>query len=131
MFLENAKFRACTIMMTINNLCLFSITDFFDDMMELKAKYGHHRPNLSLNMLRWPSFMSPLTLPDDIKAQVHAKLQKWYDKNKDSPLFVEGEMSQIKRFKNHHRTSPTFVCTAIKLIWLSCDDSILCEVFVH
>ena len=101
MFLENANFRACTIMMTINNLCLFSITDFFDDMIELKAKYGHHKPNLSLNMLRWPSFMSPLTLPDNLKAQVHAKLQKWYDKNKDSPLFVEGEMSQIKRLLDY------------------------------
>lgn len=97
-FIENANFRAATIMMTINSLCLFSITEFFDDVMELKAKYAHHRPNVSLNMLRWPSFMSPLSLPDDIKNELHGKLKRWHDKNKDSKLFVGGgEMNQIQR----------------------------------
>ena len=100
-FIENANFRAVTIMMTINNLCLFSITDFFDDMMELKSKYGHHRPNISLNMLRWPSFMSPLQFPDEIKKELHSKLKVWYDKNKNSKLFLEGEMNQIQRLLDY------------------------------
>lgn len=100
-FIENANFRAVTIMMTINNLCLFSITDFFDDMMELKAKYGHHRPNISLNMLRWPSFMSPLQFPDEIKTELHKKLKVWYDKNKNSKLFLDGEMNQIQRLLDY------------------------------
>jgi organic radical activating enzyme len=100
-FIKNANFRALTIMMTINNLCLFSITEFLDDIMLLKEKYGHHRPNVSLNMLRWPSFMSPLTLPDSIKDQLHRKLKCWYDKNKDSKLFVEGEMNQILRLLDY------------------------------
>lgn len=100
-FLEKANFRAVTIMMTINNLCLFSITDFFDDMMELKSKYGHHRPNLSLNMLRWPSFMSPLQFPDDIKNDLHAKLKSWYNKNKESKLFLISEMDQIQRLLDY------------------------------
>ena len=100
-FIENAKFRALTIMMTINSLCLFSITEFLDDVIELKSQYGHHRPNLSLNMLRWPSFMSPLALPDDVKMQLHAKLKLWYDKNKDSRLFLDGEMAQIQRLLDY------------------------------
>jgi len=100
-FIENANFRAVTIMMTINNLCLFSITEFLDDIIELKSKYGHHRPNLSLNMLRWPSFMSPLALPDEVKRELHAKLKVWYDKNKNSKLFVDGEMAQIKRLLDY------------------------------
>ena len=100
-FIENANFRAVTIMMTINNLCLFSITEFFDDMMELKSKYGHHRPNISLNMLRWPSFMSPLQFPDEIKKELHSKLKVWYDKNKNSKLFLEGEMNQIQRLLDY------------------------------
>ena len=100
-FIENANFRAVTIMMTINNLCLFSITDFFDDMMELKSKYGHHRPNISLNMLRWPSFMSPLQFPDEIKKELHSKLKVWYDKNKNSKLFLQGEMNQIQRLLDY------------------------------
>jgi organic radical activating enzyme len=99
-FLENANpktFRALTIMMTINSLCLFSIVDFLEDMKLLKAKYGHHRPNLDLNILRWPAFMSPLALPDDVKIKLRSDLVKWYDVNKDSDLFVEGEKAQLER----------------------------------
>ena len=99
-FLENANpktFRALTIMMTINSLCLFSIIDFLEDMKLLKAKYGHHRPNLDLNILRWPAFMSPLALPDDVKIKLRSDLVKWYDVNKDSDLFVEGEKAQLER----------------------------------
>jgi len=99
-FIEEANpktFRALTIMMTINSLSLFSIVEFLEDMKILKAKYGHHRPNVDLNILRWPSFMSPLVLPDDIKIMLHTKLKKWYDENKDSNLFTIGEKAQFER----------------------------------
>ena len=65
--IEEAKIRQVVIMMTINSLCLFSITEFLDDMLSLKAKYGTHKPIVDFNILRWPAFMSPLTLPNDIK----------------------------------------------------------------
>ena len=100
-FIENAKCRAVTMMMTINNLCLFSITEFLDDMLELKSKYGKYKPHLSFNMLRWPSFMSPLTLPDDIKFELHQNLKVWYDKNKHSSLLVPSELSQIERLLDY------------------------------
>jgi organic radical activating enzyme len=100
-FIENANFRAVTMMMTVNSLCLFSLTEFLDDMMILKKKYGHHRPNIDLNILRWPSFMSPLTLPDDIKKEVHAKLKNWYDKNRSSELLGDGEKAQIERLLDY------------------------------
>lgn len=96
-FIENAKYRAVTIMMTINSLCLFSITEFLDDMMSLKKKYGHHKPHIDLNILRWPSFMSPLALPDDLKNEVRNKLKSWYEENKNSELLVSGEKAQIER----------------------------------
>lgn len=99
-FIEEANpktFRALTIMMTINSLSLFSIVEFLEDMKILKAKYGHHRPNVDLNILRWPSFMSPLVLPDDIKIMLHSKLKNWYEDNKDSNLFTSGEKAQIER----------------------------------
>lgn len=96
-FIENAKFRSLTIMMTINSLCLFSITEFLDDMIELKKKYGPHRPNVDLNILRWPAFMSPLVLPDEIKIQLHTKLKNWYDKHRDSELFSVSEKAQFER----------------------------------
>jgi hypothetical protein len=100
-FIENANFRAVTIMMTINSLCLFSITDFLDDMSELKAKYAPHRPNVDFNILRWPGFMSPLALPDDIKRELHAKLSAWFDKNKSTGLYGEGELAQVQRLLDY------------------------------
>jgi organic radical activating enzyme len=96
-FIENAKFRSLTIMMTINSLCLFSITEFLDDMMILKEKYGQNRPNVDFNILRWPAFMSPLVLPNDIKKNLYDKLYNWYEKNKSSELFSVGEKDQIER----------------------------------
>ena len=96
-FIENANFRAVTIMMTINSLCLFSITEFLEDMKVLKEKYGWHKPHVDLNILRWPGFMSPLALPDHLKIEVRDKLKHWYDANKNSPLFNAGEKAQIER----------------------------------
>jgi organic radical activating enzyme len=96
-FIENANFRSVTIMMTINSLCLFSIDEFLDNMLVLKEKYGPNRPNVDLNILRWPGFMSPLALPDEIKKPLHSKLKRWYNRNKKNPLFSHGEKAQIER----------------------------------
>jgi len=96
-FIENAELRAITIMMTITSLSLFSITDFLDDMISLKKKYGYHKPHVDLNILRWPSFMSPLAFPDHIKQHCHDNLKEWYEKNKGIPELGEGELAQIKR----------------------------------
>ncbi len=96
-FIENANFRQVVIMMTINSLCLFSITEFLDDMLELKKKYGTHRPIVDLNILRWPAFMSPLVLPEDVKYALHGKLSLWFMKHKNSEYFTIGEKAQIQR----------------------------------
>ena len=100
-FIENAKFRAVTIMMTITSISLFSITDFMNDMLELKAKYGHHRPHIDLNILRWPSFMSPINLPDEIKKYCYDNLKAWYEINKHNHLLVDGERAQIERLLDY------------------------------
>jgi len=99
--LERAKLRSLTIMMTINSLCLFSITDFLDDMIELKKKYGANKPNVDLNILRWPSFMSPVALPDEIKAELHAKLTKWFNEKMTPNLFSVGEFAQFQRLLDY------------------------------
>lgn len=95
-FIENANYRAVTIMMTINSLSLFSITDFLDEMVELKRKYPH-KVHVDLNILRWPSFMSPLAFPNHIKDYCRKKLKNWYDTNKDIKELHDGEFAQIKR----------------------------------
>ena len=110
-FIENAKFRSVVIMMTITSLSLFSITDFLDDMIVLKKKYGHNKPIVDLNILRWPSFMSPVAFPDHIKNHCRDNLATWFAKNKHD--LMDGEGAQIQRLidyidvveQPHRRTS--------------------------
>ena len=60
-FITEARYEGVHMMMTINALCLDSITEFWDWCLEMKRKYGH--PNrISVNILRFPKF-SQVTLP--------------------------------------------------------------------
>ena len=100
-FIKRAKCRTVTIMMTVNNLCLFSITDFIDDMLLIKRQYGSQKLHLSFNMLRWPSFMGPLTLPDDIKMELHKHISEWFEKTKSSEYLTPNEQSQVQRLLDY------------------------------
>lgn len=103
------------IMMTINSLCLFSITDFLDEVYKLKEITRSKKPTVSLNLLRFPSFQSPLALPTHIKDYCYNNLEQWYSENKDNPLWSEGECASIERLIDylvtvdapHRRTSNT------------------------
>jgi organic radical activating enzyme len=95
--IEQGKVNQVICMMTINSLCLVSITEFMDDMLELKAKYGWNKPLIDLNILRWPAFMSPLNLPDDIKERLHKKLFDWFEIHKNNDLLAIHEKAQIQR----------------------------------
>lgn len=95
--IEQGNINQVICMMTINSLCLVSITEFMDDMLELKAKYGWNKPLVDLNILRWPAFMSPLNLPDNIKEKLHKKLFDWFEVNKNNDLLAIHEKAQIQR----------------------------------
>jgi len=111
--ISEGNIRAFHMMMTINSLSLFSITDFMDKMLEWKEKYGKHFPTWSVNILRFPSFMSPLALPEHIKQERHAHLSAWFEKAKHHPLMHEMEKDGISRLIDyidvvktpHRRTS--------------------------
>ncbi len=95
--IQNGNIRALHMMMTINSLSLFSITDFMDMMLEWKTKYGKHMPTWSVNLLRFPSFMSPLALPDHIKNERRAHLEAWLKNNENHPMMHEMEKEGIAR----------------------------------
>lgn len=78
---EEANVKTVHVMMTINALCLFSITEFMDEMLKLKAKYGSHAAMMSFNILRFPSFQSIVTLPKEIRLERAQAMQDWLDKN--------------------------------------------------
>ncbi|MBY0413006.1 MAG: hypothetical protein K2Q18_02520, partial [Bdellovibrionales bacterium] len=95
--LENAKLRHFGVMMTINSLCLFSITDFMDIVMQWKRKYQDKQIGMSLNLLRFPSFMSPLALPENLKRDRMLALKTWRDKHANDPHLGEWELASIDR----------------------------------
>ena len=98
------------VMMTINSLCLFSITDFLDEIAELKKLSKNNRPKVSLNLLRFPSFQSPLALPTHIKDHLHTQISNWYA---TQTVWDEYESASIERLIDylvtvdapHRRTS--------------------------
>ena len=78
-FATEARYEGVHMMMTINALCLDTICQFLDWTLSMKRKYGHHVPGISVNILRFPSFQSPLTLPDNLRKMYHDELSDWLD----------------------------------------------------
>jgi hypothetical protein len=68
------------MMMTINSLCLSSIVQFMDQMVEFKRIHDTCYPTMSLNILRFPSFQSCAMLPMDIRQKYSNELQAWLNK---------------------------------------------------
>lgn len=100
--IEESKCRQLIVMMTINSLCLLSITDFIDDMISLKKEFGKYKIVVDLNILRWPAFMSPVALPTDIKQNIHTKINDWFNNlGKDKELLHEHEIAQIQRILDY------------------------------
>lgn len=94
---KSGKLRGLHVMCTINALCLESLTDFLNWCLDFKKEYGADFPTFTLNILRFPSFQSPLVLPAGIRAERGQNLQRWYDKNHDNPLLHQMELNQVQR----------------------------------
>ena len=103
--LKDGNIRKIHMMMTINSLCLSSITDFMDELKnEFKAVYGGDSISWTLNILRFPSFQAPSILPLDLKIKYKNKLQQWLDNNKDNNLIQIQEKDQLQRLIDYLET---------------------------
>ena len=100
---NEANVKGLHIMMTINSLCLFSITDFLDTVLDMKREFKV-KPTVSVNLLRFPSFQSPLALPDHIKDYLRNQLSDWYECVKHNPLWHEFEKASIERLIDYLET---------------------------
>jgi len=80
---SSGRFRALHIMCTINLLCLESLPEFLDWVVEFKKQYGRDFGVFTLNFLRFPSFQSLTVLPDEMRQVRKDRLQLWLDNNKD------------------------------------------------
>ena len=95
--LEHDHIRAVHVMCTINALCLDSLDTFLDQLVRLKQVYGRERVNFTLNILRFPSFQSPLVLPDYLKMYYRNRLIQWTIQHKDQSYMHEHEINHLNR----------------------------------
>ena len=95
--LERGNIEGFHMMCTVNALCLDSLPEFLDQCLGWKDLCGKDYPTFSLNILRFPSFQSPLVLPDEIRNQYKLRLQAWFDNNSKNPLLHQFELNQLQR----------------------------------
>jgi organic radical activating enzyme len=95
--LDSGQFRGIHVMNTINALCLDSLDQFLECMLQWKTEYGRDALSFTLNILRFPSFQSPLVLPNHIRMEYTKKLQQWLDANDKNELLHEHEINHLKR----------------------------------
>ena len=103
--LREGNVKSINCMMTINALCLFSITDFMDEMLRLKREYKTSSPNCSFNILRFPSFQSIVTLPKEIREERANHIEKWINDNYDggANFFLDWEKDGMMRMVSYIR----------------------------
>ena len=97
----SGKLRGLHNMCTINALCLETLPEFLSYLLKFKEMYGRDYPSFTLNILRFPSFQSALTLPDNIRTLHKDRLQEWYDDNANNPLLHEHELNQTQRLLDY------------------------------
>ena len=95
--LDSNTVKAVHVMCTINALCLDSLPRLLYQLLEFKQMYGRERVNFTLNILRFPSFQSPLVLPEHIRNQYRNKLQDFLTRNINNPYLQEHEINQTQR----------------------------------
>lgn len=95
--LEHDHIRAVHSMCTINALCLETLPEYLDWLCGLKRAHGRDRVNFTLNILRFPSFQSPLVLPDDLREHYRQRLVDWLEKHKSDDYLHQHEQNHVRR----------------------------------
>jgi hypothetical protein len=95
--LDSPRIRAVHCMATINALCLDSLPSLLYQLLEFKQMYGRERVSFTLNILRFPSFQSPLVLPDNLRTQYKDNLQDFLDRNRSNSDMHEHELNHLQR----------------------------------
>jgi hypothetical protein len=95
--LDSDDIRAVHCMATINALCLDSLPDLLNQLIQLKQVYGCERVSFTLNILRFPSFQSALVLPDELRSKYKHSLETWLMLNQSNSLLQEHEINHMRR----------------------------------
>jgi organic radical activating enzyme len=99
--LEHDHIRAVHSMCTINALCLDSLPEYLEQVIEFKKQYGRERVNFTLNILRFPSFQSPLVLPDELRSYYKDRLAEFMVRHKGCDYMHEHEINHLQRLVDY------------------------------
>jgi organic radical activating enzyme len=95
--LEHDAIKAVHCMCTINALCLNSLDTLLDQLVKLKKVYGRQRVSFTLNILRFPSFQSPLVLPEHLLLYYRNRLINWVITHQNQEYMHEHEINHLSR----------------------------------
>jgi hypothetical protein len=95
--LDSGQFRGIHVMATINALCLSTLDQLLECIMNWKLEYGRDAISFTLNILRFPSFQSPLVLPDAQRRVYQQRLETWLAHWADSEFIHEHEVNHTQR----------------------------------
>jgi hypothetical protein len=95
--LDSGQFRGIHVMCTINALCLASLDQLLECIANWKIEYGRDAISFTLNILRFPSFQSPLVLPDHLRTQYRDQLAEFLARHKGSSYMHEHEINHLLR----------------------------------
>jgi organic radical activating enzyme len=87
-FANDGHYKMIHIMMTVSALSIWTITEFMDDMLELRKNFNGHQFHMSVNLLRFPSFQNLNILPNDLKLAL----------NQNGPCIIEFPCFNSGRF---------------------------------
>jgi organic radical activating enzyme len=99
--LEHDSIKAVHCMCTINALCLNSLDNLLDQLVKLKKVYGRERVSFTLNILRFPSFQSPLVLPEHLLLYYRNRLINWVIAHQGHEYMHEHEINHLSRLVDY------------------------------
>jgi len=99
--LDSRQFRGIHVMCTINALCLSSLDQLLECIVKWKLEYGRDAISFTLNILRFPSFQSPLVLPDTLRTRYRDQLARFMVRHKGSSYLHEHEWNHVQRLVDY------------------------------
>ena len=99
--LSSKQFRGIHVMCTINALCLDSLDQLLDCIVKWKLEYGRDAISFTLNILRFPSFQSPLVLPDHLRTKYRDQLATFMVRHKGYSYLHEHEWNHVQRLVDY------------------------------
>jgi hypothetical protein len=99
--MDSGVVKRMHVMMTINSLCLFSMRRFLDQMLEWKSSFGTENPTFSVNILRFPTFQSPLVLPPSLREECRRDLSAWLERVSGDTRILNFERDSLSRMLDY------------------------------